>query len=128
MDIVRKNQSHSLGIDLAKSQIVLLENNEDNDFVSEVITSLKVENALSPAIEIKKQFSLLNSLKICPVCSHENRIVHQSPNGFKIECNSCKTYRYLRRINNELIYEQKLDGIIDFKLTGRCSNYFKIEL
>lgn len=128
MAIVKKNHSRSLEIDLAKSQIVILENNEDTNFLSEVISSLKGENALSPAREIEKQFSLLNSLRICPVCSEKNRIVHQSPHGFKIECNSCKTSRYLRRKDNELIYEQKLDGMIDFKLTGRCSNYFKIKL
>lgn len=72
--------------------------NEDvpNDFLSELIEMLRVNNSHDQADSLKLRIAEIKELQHCPVCdSNTIRLYSQANNTFRLNCDNCNTSRYL---------------------------------
>lgn len=81
--------------------------------------ALNAENASQQAETLGLRHQELVALQACPVCGKTVRLVFQAPSGFKANCSGCATERYLRHQARHWVYEQKLNGEVDFRKVGR---------
>lgn len=110
------------GLDVSKVQHTIMVLEElSAESLAKVHHSLIDENAGTQARQLQRRHQEILELQKCPVCSGSVKVIHQKPDGFIVDCVVCKTKRYLRRNNGEREYEQRLDGLNDFKLVGRRS-------
>jgi len=87
--------------------------------LSDLHAALKSANAVRLGSELLERNQELAYLQCCPVCKKQGRLIFQSPAGFRAECDSCETVRYLRGPKGQRQYEQLLGGKYDFRTQGR---------
>lgn len=90
-------------------------------------STLMRENASSQAYDLILRSEEILFLIKCPVCNSRTKLSFQET-GFKINCNNCRTGRYLRKEGEHYEFEQvymNLSGRNDFFKFGRNSYSFK---
>lgn len=87
--------------------------------------SLHAANAIQQAETLGLRHQELVALQACPVCGSPVRLVLQQPAGFKANCDSCATERYLRHQARHWVYEQKLNAEVDFRKVGRRATHIQ---
>lgn len=104
--------------DSAKSLLVVREALLDKWF-TDIRQALIDSNAIQQAAKLHLRQQEIVALQVCPVCYAKATLHFQSPLGFRANCNSCRTERYFRVQENKFVFEQKLEGKVDFRTTGR---------
>tara|TARA_R110002167_G_C12704686_1_gene654216 strand:+ start:10786 stop:12726 length:1941 start_codon:yes stop_codon:yes gene_type:complete len=82
-------------------QLHLLEAPSQQD-ADDLKKALDDGNAVSQSNQLQQQIQAITALAHCPVCAKQSRLIHQPPAGFRIECQSCGTTRYLEQAGKEL--------------------------
>ena len=81
--------------------------------------ALNAANASPQAQTLGLRHQELVALQECPVCGKGTPLTFQQPAGFKANCSGCAIERYLRPQARHWVYEQKLNGEVDFRKVGR---------
>jgi hypothetical protein len=111
-------EASALQVDLQAKTMQVREMLGDS-LLSELHASLKSANAIRLGFELLERNQELATLQNCPVCQKKGRLVFQSPVGFRADCDSCGTIRYLRGPKGQREYEQLVAGKRDFRTLGR---------
>lgn len=101
-----------------KHQVVIREVLSD-EIYAELKEALISANARQQAAMLDLRQQEIMAIQNCPVCYATVRLRSQEPAGFRASCSNCSTERYLREQGDKLVFEQKMDGTIDFLTTGR---------
>lgn len=94
-------------------------------YLARLQQALNAANASQQAETLGLRHQELVALQACPLCGSPVRLVLQQPAGFKANCGSCATERYLRHQARHWVYEQKLNAEVDFRKVGRRATHIQ---
>lgn len=81
--------------------------------------ALIAANSTRQAEALEQHTQEIVALEKCPVCGAKANLFFQSPLGFRANCDSCGTERYLRRKGDQLVFDQSVSDCRDFAALGR---------
>lgn len=81
--------------------------------------ALIAANSTRQAEALEQHNQEIVALEKCPVCGAKANLFFQSPLGFRANCDSCGTERYLRRKGDQLVFDQSVSDCRDFAALGR---------
>jgi len=113
-----RNLTNALHINSAKNLLVVREA-LSNKLFTDLRQSLIDSNAVQQAVELDLRQQEIIALQVCPVCYSKVILHFQPPLGFRASCDNCRTERYFSVQENKFVFEQKLEGKVDFRTTGR---------
>jgi hypothetical protein len=113
-----RNHTQAIHADSAKNLLVVREALPEKLF-ADLRQALIDSNAIQQAAKLHLRQQEIVALQVCPVCYSKVTLHFQQPSGFRANCDSCRTERYFRVKENKFVFEQKLEGTIDFRTTGR---------
>lgn len=99
-------------------QARLLEGLDQQDAIN-LNKALNYDNAMSQANQFRHQLSAITTLALCPVCGAHTPLKHQQPTGFRIECQSCNTGRYLTNAGEKLEIRFRENSMISTGFAAR---------
>lgn len=105
---------NAIALELGSAQMVLREVLPEKR-LTQLQQSLIAANACTQAETLGLRHQELDALQVCPVCESPVRLLFQEPLGFKANCASCPTVRYLRHDAGHWVYEQKLNAEVDWQ-------------
>lgn len=122
----QQNSSLSLELKGNPPQLRLLQVLEQQE-ADGLMKALDESNAVNQANQLLKQQRAIAALSYCPVCGNRARLNHQPPAGFRIECHSCGTARYLEQAGEALkihFRDKETSETLDsgFTARGRWAN------
>lgn len=91
----------------------------DAQLVVEISAQLQASNATALSAALVARNDEILALEKCPVCSDKVTLTFQNESGFKANCSTCKTHRYLRSQHGVREYTQAVEGSGDFRTLGR---------
>ena len=112
------DNTQALYTDSRKNLLVVREVLPDKLF-ADLRQALIASNAIQQEAQLQLRQQEIVTLQACPVCYAKATLHFQPPLGFRANCDNCRTERYFRVQENKFVFEQKLEGKVDFRTTGR---------
>ena len=122
IDSILVKPSLALKIDVAQSSLYIYEILPRKDFVN-IQEALIANNAKEQAVELGLRQQEIHTMQVCPVCNARVKLTFQQPSGFRANCDGCRTERYFRKHEKTWVFEQKLEGQLEFRTVGRRGAY-----
>lgn len=122
IDSILVKPSLALKIDVAQSSLYIYESLPRKDFVN-IQQALIANNAKEQAVELGLRQQEIHTIQVCPVCNARVKLTFQQPSGFRANCDGCRTERYFRKHEKTWVFEQKLEGQLEFRTVGRRGAY-----
>jgi len=91
----------------------------DAQLVDDISAQLQASNALALRAALVARNKEVQALEKCPVCGDKVTLTFQNDSGFKANCSTCKTHRYLRSQHGVREFAQTVEGGCNFRTLGR---------
>lgn len=108
----------ALHVDDKGHQLVVREELSET-LLADLDHALRITNATQQRSMLELRQKEIVALKVCPVCASNVRVVFQEPAGLRANCGDCRADRYLKRQNNNFVFDQRVEGRADFRILGR---------